>query len=132
MMKFLKTTLVLLIAFVMLVLSMTACGEAETGLFDEKITITVKVVHKDKSQKTFTIETCQSTLLGALQQEQLVEGEEQTVSFFVTAVDGETADWSVDEGWWRFTKGGQAMMTGAEQTKIADGDVYEITYTVGY
>ena len=54
------------------------------------------------------------------------------LGFYITAVDGEVADWSVDEGWWCFTKGGEAMMTGAEATKIADGDVYEITYTVGF
>ena len=130
-MKHLKTALALLLAFVMLTLCLTACG-SEEGLLDEEITITVKVVHKDKSEKTFTIETRQPTLLGALREENLVDGEEQAVSFYVTTVDGEVADWSVDEGWWCFTKSGAKMMTGAEATMIADGDVYEITYTVGY
>ena len=132
-MKFIKTTLVLLLAFVMLVLPMTACGAVETtDPASEAITVTVKVVHKDKSEKTFVIETKETTLLGALQQENLVDGEDQTAGFYITAVDGEVADWSVDEGWWCFTKGGEMMMTGAEATVIADGDVYEITYTVGY
>ena len=132
-MKFIKTTLVLLLAFVMLVLPMTACGAVETtDPASEAITVTVKVVHKDKSEKTFVIETKETTLLGALQQENLVDGEDQTAGFYITAVDGEVADGSVDEGWWCFTKGGERMMTGAEATVIADGDVYEITYTVGY
>lgn len=130
-MKHLKTALVLLLAFLMLTLSLTACG-SEEGLLDEEITITVKVVHKDKTEKTFTIETRQPTLLGALRQEDIIEGEDQTAGFFITAVDGEVADWASDQGWWCFTKGGEMMMTGAEATTIADGDTYEITYTVGY
>ena len=131
-MKNLKTTLVLLLAILLIVLPMTACGESEEGLLDEAITITVTVVHKDKTEKVFTIETRQPTLLGALQQEELVEGEDQSGSFYVTAVDGEVADWSVDEGWWCFTKSGTMLMTGAGTTMIDDGDCYEITYTVGY
>lgn len=120
----------LLLALFMLVLPMTACGNEEAN--GDEITITVKVVHKDKSEKSFTIKTTETTLLGALRQENLVDGEDQTVSFYVTTVDGEVADWSVDEGWWCFTKSGEKMMTGAEATKIADGDVYEITYTQGF
>lgn len=124
--RFLTLTLVLLL----LLVPLTSCNDvAPEG---KEITVTVKVVHKDKTEKVFTIETTETTLLGALQQEKLVEGEDQMAGFYITAVDGEVADWSVDEGWWCFTKGGEAMMTGAEATKIADGDVYEITYTVGF
>ena len=132
-MKFIKTTLVLLLALVMLILPMTACGTAETTTSaSAEMTITVKIVHKDKTEKNLTIVTDKTTLLGALQQEGLVDGEDQTAGFYITAVDGEVADWSVDEGWWCFTKGGQPMMTGADTTKIANGDSYEITSTVGY
>ena len=124
--RFLTLTLVCLL----LLVPLTSCNDvAPEG---NEITVTVKVVHKDKTEKVFTIETTETTLLGALQQEKLVEGEDQMAGFYITAVDGEVADWSVDEGWWCFTKGGEAMMTGAEATKIADGDVYEITYTVGF
>lgn len=124
--RFLTLTLVLLL----LLVPLTSCNDVAPE--EKEITVTVKVVHKDKTEKVFTIETTETTLLGALQQEKLVEGEDQMAGFYITAVDGEVADWSVDEGWWCFTKGGEAMMTGAEATKIADGDVYEITYTVGF
>ena len=132
-MKFMKTTLVLLIALLMLVGMLTSCGTAETTAEEGcLITVTVKVVHKDKTEKTFVIETAARTLLGALQEEGIVEGEEQSAGFYVTAIDGETADFSVDQGWWCFTKGGVSLMTGADATPIADGEVYEITYTVGF
>jgi len=131
-MKHFTKTLVLLIALLLIALPLTACGEGETTQLDDPITVTVKVIHKDKTEKTVVIETRKPTLLGALLQEGLVEGEDQAAGFYITSVDGEKADWSVDQGWWCFTKGGAAMMTGAENTKIADGDVYEITYTIGY
>ncbi len=101
--------------------------EGETA----KVTITVKVVHKDASEKEFTITTSEKTLLGALQQENLVEGEKQSAGFYVNTVDGETADWSVDQGWWCFKKGGENLMTGADTTPIADGDHFEIVYMFG-
>ena len=129
-MKTFTRVLVLLLALLMIALPLTACGEEEAST-GEEITVTVKVVHKDKTEKSFTIKTEETTLLGALKQENLVEGEDQTAGFYVTAIDGETADWSVDQGWWCFTKGGQMLMTGAEKTPIADGDTFEITYTVG-
>lgn len=131
-MKHFTKTLVLLIALLLIALPLTACGEGETTQLDDPITVTVKVIHKDKTEKTVVIETRKPTLLGALLQEGLVEGEDQAAGFYITSVDGERADWSVDQGWWCFTKGGAAMMTGAENTKIADGEVYEITYTIGY
>ena len=127
-----KALVALLLVFVMLatLISCTTPGDTTEGESTVK-TITVKIVHKDKSEKTVTVETEANTLLGALQQEKLVEGEDQSAGFYITAVDGETADWSVDQGWWCFTKGGDPMMTGADSTVIADGDAYEITYTVG-
>lgn len=129
-MKPFTRVLVLLLSLLMIALPLTACGEEEAST-GEEITVTVKIVHKDKTEKSFTIKTKETTLLGALKQENLVEGEDQTAGFYVTAIDGETADWSVDQGWWCFTKGGQMLMTGAEKTPIADGDTFEITYTVG-
>ena len=95
-------------------------------------TITVEVVHGDGSTKEFTINTDNETLRGALEEEEgLIAGEESEYGLFVTAVDGETAD-SAKEEWWNFTKNGEALMTGVDTTMIADGEQYEITFTVGY
>lgn len=95
-------------------------------------TITVEVVHGDGSEKSFTISTDSENLRGALEQEEgLVIGDESEYGLFVTTVDGETAD-SANEEWWCFSKNGEALMTGVEDTMIADGEQYEITLTVGY
>lgn len=95
-------------------------------------TITVEVVHGDGSEKSFTISTDSENLRGALEQEEgLVSGDESEYGLFVTTVDGETAD-STNEEWWCFTKNGESLMSGVDDTMIADGEQYEITFTVGY
>ena len=131
-MKHTKKVFVVLLALLLALLPLTACGETTEGLLDEEITITVKVTHKDLSEKVFEITTRQPTLLAALQEKGLVEGDDQQTSFYITTVDGELADWSVDEGWWSISKGGVSLMTGAETTLIADGEVYEFTYKIGF
>lgn len=99
---------------------------------DENISITVKVIHGDGSEKTFEIETSEDTLLGALLQENLVEGDDSSpTGFYITTVDGEEADYSADQSWWCLTQNGEMLMTGAGTTEISDGQTYEITYTIG-
>ena len=48
-----------------------------------------------------------------------------------SAVSPSTADESIQQ-WWCFTKGGEMLMTGVDTTPIADGEHYEITFTVGW
>lgn len=93
--------------------------------------ITVKVVHKDGSEKEFPIAAQGETLREALEQEKLVEGEESEYGLFVKTVDGETVD-DGNQEWWCLTKGGETVNTGVDGVKIAEGDVYELTLTVGY
>lgn len=93
--------------------------------------ITVTVVHKDGSSKDFSIAASGETLREALEQEKLVEGEESEYGLFVKTVDGETVD-DGNQEWWCLTKGGEQVNTGVDGVKIADGDKYELTLTVGY
>lgn len=94
-------------------------------------TITFTVVHKDGSSKDFTIKTDADNLRSALEQEKLVEGEEGDYGLYVKTVDGETVD-DANEEWWCLTKGGEQVNTGVDDTKIADGEAYEFTFTTGY
>ena len=97
----------------------------------DEVTIVVSVTHADGSEKEFTITTEALNLRGALEQEELVQGDESEYGLFVTTVDGEGTDSSKQE-WWCFTKGGEMLMTGVDDTMIADGDHYEIVFTVGW
>ena len=98
---------------------------------DGSIGIEVEVTHKDGSKKEFAIRTDADKLRGALEQENLIQGDESEYGLYVKTVDGETADDSVQE-WWCFTRGGEMLMTGVDDTEITDGDHYEIVFTVGW
>ena len=67
----------------------------------------------------------------ALEQEKLAEGEESSFGLFVKTVDGETVD-DGNQEWWCLTKGGEMWNYGVDDTKIADGDAFEFTFTEGY
>ena len=95
-------------------------------------TVVVEVVHKDETKKEFTLHTDAETLHDALEEEKLIEGEDRGGFFMVIVVDGETADYNVDGSYWAMMQDGEWMMTGVDDTMIADGEHYEIVFTVGW
>ena len=97
----------------------------------EQKTVTIEVIHKDKTQKEFQILSAAEYLGDALVAEGLVKGTTGDYGLYIDTVDNETADKSKEE-WWCITKGGQAVMTGISTTPFADGDTFELTLTVGY
>lgn len=98
---------------------------------DGQKTITVTVVHKDGTSKDFTYKTQEEYLGPVLQSEGLVEGEMGEYGLFITAVDGETADYSVDQSWWMLCVGEEYATTGADAVVIEDGGLYKLIYTIG-
>ena len=93
--------------------------------------ITVTVVHKDQSRKDFHYHTDARYLSEVLLDENLVEGENGEYGLMISAVDGETADWNVDKGYWALYIGEEYATTGAESTVVTDGAVYKLVYTLG-
>ena len=93
--------------------------------------ISVSVFFADSTEKTYEISTDAEYLRGALEEQNLISGDESEFGLFVTTVDGVTVDSSKEE-WWCFTKGGESLMSGVDTTPIADGDGFEITLTTGY
>ncbi len=94
-------------------------------------TITVEVVHKDESTKTFTYETDAEYLGEVLLAEGLIQGEEGQYGLYITAVDGEEAIYEVDSSYWAFYQGDEYAMQGVDLTVIADGDEFSFVYTIG-
>lgn len=92
--------------------------------------ITVVVVHSDKGEERFEITTDAEYLGEAVYGEKLVSEEEYKSGFYLT-VDGETADYNADGAWWKVTKNGEMINVGMNDQPIADGDKFEIIYTVG-
>lgn len=94
-------------------------------------TITVTVVHKDGTTKNFEYHTDEEYLGPVLIAEGLVQGDESQYGLMIHTVDGEKADYNVDQGWWQFFIGDEAAMVGVDSAPIADGDSFKLVYTVG-
>ncbi len=103
---------------------------APKGVAGDK-TISVQVIHSDGAAKSFTLHTQQAYLGPALVEGSVVEDHQSAYGLYILTADGETADEGNQE-WWKVTKGGERVDTGADSTPIADKDSFELTLTVGY
>ena len=93
--------------------------------------ITVEVIHKDESAKTFTYQTDAEYLGEVLQAEGLVKGEPGDYGLYITEVDGEAAVYEEDGAYWAFYQDGEYASQSVDQTPINDGDSFSLVYTVG-
>ena len=112
-----------------LIVGLSACTQSASQ--PEGTDITVVVVHKDKTEKVFEVTTQGETLEDALLEHKIVEDNQSSYGLYILTADGETVDENAQE-WWCLTKGGESMATGASDTVIADGEQYELTFTVGW
>ena len=129
----------LLLLSLMLVFCLVSCAEKvdATGLWEHatyrsdktfgkgETTVQVEVKVEDQSV-TFTINTDKTTLGEALLEHGLIAGEPGAYGLYVKVVNGMTADYDVDRSYWGFYKNGEYMLTGVDQTTIADGEHYEL------
>ncbi|MBP3301017.1 MAG: DUF4430 domain-containing protein [Clostridia bacterium] len=135
--------LALVLALILATFAFAACGgqDASTDNTDvstvsgtekpeaAQISITVKVVD-DKGETTdFPIKTSEKFLRGALEQENLVEGEDGPYGLYIKKVNGISADYETDGAYWSVYEGETAAMTGVDQIELKDGGVYKLVYT---
>ena len=91
---------------------------------------TVTVVHADGSEKKFDYRTDAEKLGGFLEEKGLIDSQGADQGMFHT-VDGEKADWNVNQSYWAFYIGEDYAMTGIYDTLIEDGAAYKLVYTLG-
>ena len=91
---------------------------------------TVTVVHADGSEKKFDYRTDETKLGVVLEEKGLISSEGADQGMFHT-VDGEKADWNVNQSYWAFYIGEDYAMTGIYDTNIEDGAAYKLVYTIG-
>lgn len=89
--------------------------------------ITVVVVHKDGTEKTFEYHTDAEYLAEVLLAEELVTGSEGEYGLIIESVDGETADWN-DGVFWAIYVGEESATTGASGIALTDGGVYKLVH----
>ena len=93
--------------------------------------ITVNVIHSDNSVRTFKYKTDVEYLSDVVVSDGLVQGEQAEYGLWITTVDGEVADASKEE-WWGILVNGDLGQYGVDAQPIADGDIYEFKFNVGY
>jgi len=93
-------------------------------------TITVDVIDNESKTSTFTITTKADNLADALLEAELIVGHDSEYGLVIDTVNGLTADYENDGAYWAISKDGVYLDTGASSTTIANGEHYELTYTV--
>lgn len=124
---FLGTAGLFVISVLLLFLFFNKSNPAAKGDKD----ITVLVVVPNEEDKKFTLSTDSITLRQALDEKELIRGQDSAFGFYITEVDGRRADDSKSE-WWSLTKGGEYIEYGVDMINIQDKDQYELTLKEGY
>ena len=127
-----KKTILGVVALVLIVALMAGiylAARPETVAGGKAITVTV--VHKDGTEKVFTYQTDEEFLGPVLEAEGLITGTMGQYGMMIDSVDGETADWNVDHGYWAIFIGEEYATTGADGIVVTDGGDYSLVYTIG-
>ena len=127
--KKLIVSLIALVAVVALMVGVYVSTRPETA--EGAKTITVTVVHKDGTSKDFVYQTDAEFLGAVLVDEALITGTVGEYGMMIESVDGETADWNVDQSYWALYVGEEYGTTGVDTTPIYDGDTFKLVYTIG-
>ena len=127
--KLFRTLLLVFAVLIAATVLCTACTQAQPQVGTKTITVEIIVDGADPVTKSIT--TAAEYLRGALEEEDLIAGEESQYGLFVKTVNGVTID-DAKQQWWCFTKGGADLFTGVDTTPIADGDKFESTLKTGY
>ncbi|MBR4972801.1 MAG: DUF4430 domain-containing protein [Oscillospiraceae bacterium] len=90
--------------------------------------ITVVVVHKDGTEKTFTYHTDEEYLDKVLLAEGLITGYEDQYGLVIEKVDGEAAIWETDSAYWSLYVGEEYATTGISTTPVYDGSTFKLVY----
>lgn len=125
--------LIVLLTIVLIASTLISCKSSdnseETTGHSGEITITVSVTDDKGQKQTYTIKTAENNLRKALEQENLVEGEESQYGLYVKSVAGIVADYDVNGAYWAFYKDGEYLSASIDDTPVAEGDSFEIVYT---
>ena len=138
--KTLKSTILIILAFVFTI-SLVSCNKADkTGVWENATyrkdmdfgsgakTVVVEV-KAEEQLVTFTIKTDKNTVGAALIEHGLIAGEESQYGLYIKVVNGITADYDKDQSYWSFYVNGEYSMKGVDSTEIAEGAIYQLAYT---
>lgn len=82
------------------------------------------VVDKEGNETEFEVHTDKETVGEALEELELIAGDEGEYGLYVKTVNGITADYDADGVYWAFYVNGEYAATGVDNTPIAEGESY--------
>ena len=93
--------------------------------------ITISVVNSKAETTTYSLKTDAQYLRQAMDEAEglTYTGTEGPYGIMITAVNGETADYSVDASYWSFNVNGEYCNYGVDEQPVNDGDAFSIVYT---
>lgn len=96
--------------------------------------VDIVVIEKNGEETAYEVETDAEYLIGAMEdaEEQglTFEGEDSDYGMMIDTVNGETAVYTEDGAYWGFFVNGEYCEYGVSEQPVADGDEFEIRYTV--
>lgn len=102
----------------------TAVSSGSNVLGEGKTKFTFTVVDKDGNETEFEIHTDKETVGQALQELNLIAGENSEYGLYVKIVNGITADYDTDKVYWAFYVNGTYATSGVDTTPVKEGDKY--------
>ena len=103
----------------------------KTGAAGAK-SITLEVIDDQGSETAYSVNTDAAYLSEAFDDIAglTVEGDESEYGLYINTVNGLTADYDADGAYWAIMVNGEYGMYGADSQPVADGDDFELVYTV--
>lgn len=96
--------------------------------------VNILVVSKNGDETSYEVQTDAEYLLGAMEDAEELgltfEGDDGDYGLMVTTVNGETAIYAEDGAYWSFYVNGEYCEYGVSEQPVADGDEFEIQYTL--
>lgn len=93
--------------------------------------IVVEVIHGNGETVEFIYQTDEKYLGDLLLKEGVISGSESELGLYVDTVDGEIADYSVDQSWWQLFCDGETAQVGADAMALQNGCRYTWKYSIG-
>ena len=87
-------------------------------------TFDFSVVDKEGTETFFEIHTDKQIVGEALQELELIAGEDGQYGLYVKTVNGITTDYDKDGAYWAFYVNGEYAQSGVDTTKITEGESY--------
>lgn len=95
--------------------------------------ITIEVINSAQESTVYEVSTDAEYLDKAFEDAEGLEiiSENGPYGMVINAVNGEEAVWEVNQAYWSIMVNGEYGMYGASEQVVADGDAFQIVYTLG-